>query len=184
MARVRGLAGRTATQRSRIVTAVLKYKRRETTTRVILHDSHTRPDVCHTEDVPRWAVLAHEGGLRMGILSIGYHYIVERDGTVVPCRERELIGSHTPGHNMDSIGVCLVGGREEEGGDGVDNFTQEQRNALLSLLHELRQAYPGIKLKGHSEVQRFRHRDHPPCPPLDMDLLREDLDLYAQGLRL
>lgn len=166
------------------MTAIIKYKPRPQTTRIILHDSHTIPEVCAAEDVPRWAVLAHTGGLKMGILSIGYHYIIERDGTVVPCRERELIGSHTPGHNMDSIGICLVGGREEEGGEGVDNFTPEQRKSLLRLLHELRQAYPGVKLKGHSEVQRFHRRDHPPCPPIDMDLLREDLDLYAHGLVL
>ena len=120
----------------------------------------------------------------MGILSIGYHYIIERDGTIVPCRGRELIGSHTPGHNMDSIGICLVGGREEEGGEGVDNFTKEQRYSLLKLLHELRQAYPGVKIKGKTEVQRYRRRDAPDSPPIDMDLLREDVELYAQGIVL
>ena len=162
-------------------TSLIKYKKRQATKLIILHDSHTRPDVCTTEDVPRWAVLAHEGGLKMGLLSIGYHYIIERDGTVVSCRERDVVGSHTPGFNMDSVGVCLVGGREEDGGDGVDNFTKDQRLALLRLVHELRTEYPGVKLKSHSEVQRFRHRGHPDCPPIDMDLLREDCDLYAKG---
>lgn len=117
----------------------------------------------------------------MGLLDIGYHYIIERDGEVVEGRGRDVIGSHTPGHNMDSIGVCLVGGREEEGGDGVDNFTRDQRLSLLRLLHELRQVYPGIKLKGHSEVQKYRNRSLPPCPPIDMDELRMDLDYYGQG---
>lgn len=166
------------------MTVPIKYKTREKTTRVILHDSHTRPDVCCTEDVPRWSVLAHEGGLKMGILSIGYHAIIERDGTRVMCRGLDLIGSHTPGHNMDSIGVCLVGGREEDGGEGVDNFTQEQRREFLRFFHELTKTYGPLRLEGHSEVQRFRHRDHPPCPPLDMDLLREDVALFAQGIDL
>lgn len=162
----------------------ITYKPRTETTVIILHDSHTPPDICTTEDVPRWSVLAHSGGLKMGILSIGYHFIIERDGEVVPCRGIDLIGSHTPGHNMDSIGVCLVGGREEIDGDGVDNFTEAQRTSLLELLHDLRLKYPGVKLKGHTEVQRYRKRDTPPCPALDMDILREDLDLFAQGIRL
>ncbi|CAH0338381.1 N-acetylmuramoyl-L-alanine amidase [Rhizobium sp. CECT 9324] len=166
------------------MTVPIKYKTREKTKRVILHDSHTRPDVCCTEDVPRWSVLAHEGGLKMGILSIGYQFIIERDGSVTECRPRDLVGSHTPGHNMDSIGVCLVGGREEDGGEGVDNFTQEQRRAFLRLFNELVQHYGPLDLKAHSEVQRFRHRDHPPCPPIDMDLLREDVALFAQGIDL
>lgn len=159
----------------------LKYKVRQETTLAILHDSHTRPDVCAVEDVPRWADLAHQNGLKMGLLSIGYHFIIERDGTVVPCQEVDRIGAHTPNFNMESIGICLVGGREEEGGDGVDNFTRDQRISLLRLLHELRTKYPGLKVRGHSEVQRFRRAGHPPCPPIDMALLREDLDLFAQG---
>lgn len=161
--------------------SLIKYRDRKETRLVILHDSHTRPDVTQVEDVPRWAVLAHSGGLKMGLLSIGYHYIIERDGEVVECRGREKIGSHTPGHNLDSIGVCLVGGREWDVEDGIDNFTEDQKRSLLRLLHSLRQAYPGIRLKGHSEVQRYRDKRHPPCPPIDMDLLREDLDLYAKG---
>lgn len=163
------------------MTSLLKYKPRRETNRIILHDSHTLPNVTQTEDVPRWAALAHDGGLKMGLMSIGYHFIIERDGAVVPCRDRHLVGSHTPGFNLDSIGVCLVGGREELGGDGVDNFTGEQRHALLRLLHELRQEYPCVDIVGHTEVQRYRRRDHPPCPPIDMDLLREDLELFAKG---
>lgn len=153
----------------------IRYKPRQETKQVILHDSHTVPGDT------AWRDKAEQNSLRLGLLSAGYHFIIERDGTVEPCRDRELIGSHTPGHNLDSIAICLVGGREEEGGPGVDNFTKAQRLALLSTLHELCQQYPGVTIKGHSEVQRFRRRDHPPCPAIDMDLLREDLALYAQG---
>jgi len=160
------------------VSAVIKYKLREKTTRIILHDSHTVPDICTIEDVPRWAVLAQEGGLRMGILSIGYQFIIERDGHVVECRGQDHIGSHTPGHNMDSIGICLVGGREQDVEGGVNNFTPDQMNALKHLIQFLIKTYGPLKVFSHSEVQRFRHKDHPPCPPIDMDLFREDLDLY------
>lgn len=165
--------------------SIVRYKDRQETTLVILHDSHTVPEVEGALDVPRWASEAHTKGLQMGLLSIGYHDIIERDGSLVECRHHAKIGAHTPGLNLVSIGICLVGGREVVGGDGVDNFTQAQRLTLLRRLHELRSIYPTIKaIKGHSEVQRYRNRDLPPCPPIDMDLLREDLDLFAKGIVL
>ncbi|MER9178959.1 N-acetylmuramoyl-L-alanine amidase [Mesorhizobium sp. M0767] len=160
---------------------MITFKGRKTTTLIIIHDSHTRPG--KVGDVERWATLAHEQGLKMGLLAIGYHAILERDGTVVVCRPHEKIGTHTPGLNLESVAICLVGGREEPEGDGVDNFTPEQRRSLLRLLHELTIIYPKAKVRGHSEVQKFR-RDHPDCPPIDMDLLRDDLKLFAQGIVL
>lgn len=166
------------------MSGLIKFKPRRETKWVILHDSHTRPDVLSATDVPRWADLARRQGRKMGLLEIGYHSIIERDGSVVEARGRDVIGSHTPGFNLVSIGVCLVGGREEDGGDGVDNFTRDQRVSLLRLLHELRLQYPGLKVVGHSEVQQYRNRSLPACPPIDMDELRIDLDYFAQGYGL
>lgn len=163
---------------------LVKFKDRKATTLIIIHDSHTTPDVCKVHDVPRWAELARIQGLEMGLLEIGYHDIIERDGELVECRRAEAIGTHTPGLNMESYAICLVGGREVPGGDGVDNFTKAQKRTLLRRLHELTLRYPGAAIKGHTEVQRFRRANHPPCPPFDMDLLREDVGLYAQGIIL
>lgn len=164
--------------------ALIKYKPRASTKRIIIHDSHTEPLIEHVEDISRWHLDAREGALRMGLLSIGYHFIIERDGEVVKGRPEELIGSHTPGHNMDSIGVCLVGGREHGVEGGVDNFTSSQRKELLKLIRWLNDKYGPLKLKGHSEVQRYRNRNLPPCPSLDMDLLRDDVELYEKGIVL
>lgn len=167
-----------------MATPLIRYKDRTETSLIIIHDSHTLPEVCKMEDVPRWADLAFVNGLKMGLLSIGYHAIIERDGTIVECNEYGKVGAHTPGFNMESIGICLVGGREEVDGDGVDNFTPEQRAALLILLKDLKAKYPEARIKGHSEVQKYHRRGHPPCPPIDMDLLREDVELFAKGIVL
>jgi len=158
----------------------IKYKARTATTRIILHDSHTVPG-------EPWKALARDGGLKMGLLGIGYHFIIERDGGPIETRERHLIGTHTPGHNMDSIGVCLVGGRDHfpmSGGfqpslEHTDNFTLEQRHALFDLVLELRATFGPIPLLGHTEVQKYRNRNLPPCPCIDMDDLRQDLEVYA-----
>lgn len=161
----------------------MKFKPRAKTSRIILHDSHTTPEVVRAVDVLRWT------GMKMGLLDIGYHWIVERDGTCIPTRDEETIGTHTPGCNLDSIGVCLVGGRSHRlqlddrhhGPDDYpdDNFTESQKVGLYDLLLGIKHRYPGIALYGHSEVQRYRNKDLPPCPMLDMHELRADLLTYA-----
>jgi N-acetyl-anhydromuramyl-L-alanine amidase AmpD len=160
----------------------LRYKARKETNAILLHDSHTDPDVVTGQEVQRWSALAEEGGLKMGLLGVGYHFIIERTGEVVETRRRHLVGTHTPGHNMDSIGICLVGGREKStGAEGIDNFTVPQRRALLQLLASLREEYGDIPVKGHSEVQRYRNRCLADCPALDMEELRQDLRLFEHN---
>lgn len=150
----------------------IKYKPRTSTTRIILHDSHTAPG-------ERWHPEARDGGLKMGLLGIGYHFIIERDGGPIETRKRDLIGTHTPGHNMDSIGVCLVGGRSHRNGDHENNFTDGQIVTLFQLVLKLREQFGPIPLLGHTEVQKYRNRNLPNCPCLDMDDLRQDLEVFA-----
>ncbi|CAE7866145.1 unnamed protein product, partial [Symbiodinium necroappetens] len=122
---------------------------------------------------------AWDQGLKMGLLDIGYHFIIERDATVVETRDRHLIGTHTPGHNLDSIGICLVGGRELGMEGGVNNFLKVQLDTLFDLIFNLRTEFGFLKLVGHSEVQKYRNRMLPDCPALEMDDLRQDLDFYT-----
>ncbi|EGP03147.1 N-acetyl-anhydromuranmyl-L-alanine amidase [Pasteurella multocida subsp. gallicida str. Anand1_poultry] len=41
---------------------------------------------------------------------IGYHYVIDTDGTVETGRKVGEVGAHVKGHNQQSIGICLVGG--------------------------------------------------------------------------
>lgn len=40
---------------------------------------------------------------------IGYHILIERDGTMKQARADGDIGAHTLAHNSDSLGICLSG---------------------------------------------------------------------------
>lgn len=44
---------------------------------------------------------------------VGYHYIIEWDGTLVQCREHSEQGVHSKGQNFSSIGVCFMGNFDE-----------------------------------------------------------------------
>ena len=82
---------------------------------------------------------------------IGYHYVVDLDGTVEPGRPESEIGAHCLGHNQYSIGVCYVAGLAEDGKTPKDTRTATQKEALLALLKKLRAKYPKASSHGHRE---------------------------------
>jgi N-acetylmuramoyl-L-alanine amidase len=41
--------------------------------------------------------------------SIGYHYVIARNGGLFTGRHPDEVGAHAQGHNSHSIGVCLIG---------------------------------------------------------------------------
>ena len=85
-----------------------------------------------------------------GFRTIGYHYLVYLDGTVVRGRREEEIGAHCLGQNTGSIGVCYVGGLDSRG-KPKDTRTAAQRVALRHLVEGLQRRYPHATLHGHNE---------------------------------
>lgn len=82
---------------------------------------------------------------------IGYHYVVDLDGTVEPGRPESEIGAHCLGHNQYSIGVCYVGGLAADGKTPKDTRTAAQKEALLAMLNKLRAKYPNASIHGHRD---------------------------------
>lgn len=82
---------------------------------------------------------------------IGYHYYVERDGTIRHGRDESVIGAHVTHHNRHSIGICYEGGLNEQG-KPTDTRTEAQRQALLTLLTDLRERYPRALIVGHRDL--------------------------------
>ena len=82
---------------------------------------------------------------------IGYHYVVDLDGTVEPGRPESEIGAHCLGHNQYSIGVCYVGGLAADGRTPEDTRTAAQKESLLALLKKLRAKYPKASIHGHRD---------------------------------
>lgn len=87
-----------------------------------------------------------------GLLSIGYHFVICRDGSIQVGRKLDQIGAHHKGYNDKSIGICLVGGQDEQGKPS-DNFTPKQRDSLNSLLMELSNQFPGASCLDASRNQ-------------------------------
>ncbi len=95
------------------------------------------------KEVDRW----HKA---RGFKKIGYHYLVRLDGSVEAGRAEAEIGAHCLGHNRASIGVAYAGGLDRAG-KPADTRTAAQRQALLTLLRDLRRRYPGVRIHGHRD---------------------------------
>lgn len=121
---------------------------------IIIHCSATPPGWMSgntaaekVNEIRRWHVKER------GWSDIGYHYIIDRDGTVVTGRPVSKAGAHVKGRNANSIGVCLIGGQGGTANDKFeDNFTQAQANALRTLIAGLKREHPSIeKISGHNQ---------------------------------
>jgi len=87
---------------------------------------------------------------KRGWSGIGYHYLIGLDGTIEEGRPLEQIGAHTKGQNRNSIGVCYVGGLDADG-NPKDTRTEQQQDALINLITDLKERFPGATVHGHRE---------------------------------
>lgn len=114
-------------------------------TQVIIHCSFTKTSQDIGEDeITDWHVNGN------GWSNIGYHFVIRRNGTVERGRDWQYAGVHTRGHNANSIGVCIVGGMNDEGRPEV-NYTSEQWVTLRNLVEFLTLMFPDATVHGHNE---------------------------------
>ncbi len=66
---------------------------------------------------------------------VGYHYFIEKDGTLMQARYDEDKGQHTTGENLTSIGICLAGNFDYE------YPTEEQKKELVELIDVIRERH-------------------------------------------
>ncbi|TDV67909.1 N-acetylmuramoyl-L-alanine amidase [Pseudomonas sp. LP_7_YM] len=127
-------------------------RHRKTTELLVVHCSATRPTLdIGVKDITQW----HR---QRGFDTVGYHYVIRRNGEVQTGRPESAIGAHVKGHNANSIGVCLAGGVDATG-KPENNFTSEQFAALRGLLEQLGTRYPDARILGHRDLSPDRNGD-------------------------
>ena len=123
--------------------------------RIVIHHSATfaHMDIGAAE-IEQWH-------LERGFNSIGYHFVIRRNGLVETGRAIAAVGEHVRGHNADSIGICLVGGlganRQAE-----NTFTKAQMFELAVLVRDLLKTWPNAEICGHKDLAATE------CPAFDV----------------
>jgi len=130
---------------------------RKSTKYIAVHCSATKPSMDIGEDEIRvW----HKNN---GWLDIGYNIVIRRHGLIEIGRPLDHQGAHVAGYNDVSLGICLIGGVDENL-KAADNFTAAQWVSLASTLTWLDRVYPDAIIQGH--------RDFPgvakDCPSFDV----------------
>lgn len=121
---------------------------------IIVHCSATHPGwrrgetgEQRLEEIRRWHTE------ECGWSDIGYHWVIDRDGTERIGRRVGIPGAHCSQRNAHSIGICLVGGAGSEADDTfLDHYTPAQDAALRRLIASLQRQYRSItKITGHNQ---------------------------------
>lgn len=122
---------------------------------------------------------------------IGYALVVRRDGRVETGEALGRRGAHVRGLNSVSVGICMIGGIDENG-KSENNFTDEQWKAAKHVFEFLTLLYPDAQHTGHRDlspdldadgrVQRHEFLKDCPCYSV-AQWIENDLqpvrDLYA-----
>lgn len=120
---------------------------------IVVHCTATRPEwwagkttTAKVAEIKRWHVQDR------GWKDIGYHFLIDRDGTIAKGRAVTTIGAHVAGHNTGTIGISLFGGHGASADDQFsDHFTPAQDAALRKLLADIGTQTQVQKITGHNQ---------------------------------
>ncbi len=150
-----------------------KMKAMNGVTRITVHHEGSTPnnDVTPAQVAATLRRIQSQHRKRMGAGDIGYHFIIDRTGTIWQGRDWQYQGAHTSGANANNIGIMLLGNFE------VQQPTAAQVAALHSLTASLVRKYglnPAKDIYGHSD---FRNTQ---CPGKH---LKPQVQIMRAGLR-
>lgn len=83
---------------------------------------------------------------------LGYHAVIDTDGTIEYGREIGEVGAHVKGHNTGSIGICLVGGIGTGKEKNHGRYTAAQWYALSQVLTTLAPQCAFAEIFGHRDL--------------------------------
>lgn len=112
----------------------------------------------------------------LGWPGIGYHYVIDADGTIYKCNPATRKTYHVGKHNYYALGLCLVGDFRHYKPPDV------QFQALIELGSVLRPAY-SIAIRnvlGHNEFPGYSWKH---CPEIDMDRVRSSIYVINERIK-
>ncbi len=118
-------------------------------TEIIGHCPATRPNWRESQKIAIKPGEIKHWHLDLLWTDIGYHFVIDLDGTLVTGRPLAPMGAYGNGHNEDTIGVALMGGHGSAKKYFFSNyFTTEQGRAPSRCIADLKDQYPVIKTVG------------------------------------
>jgi N-acetylmuramoyl-L-alanine amidase len=99
---------------------------------------------------------------RNGLLNVGIHFVVDRDGTIYRLYPETVIARHVIGLNHVAIGIENVGDGDLDERGARAPLTRAQLAANVALVRHLAARHPSLRfLVGHHEYRRVEDPRHP-----------------------
>lgn len=86
----------------------------------------------------------------LGWKSVGYHYLINADGTIEQLAQESEITNGVAGFNSVTVHISYKGGVDATN-KPKDTRTPQQKESILKLLKELRKRYPKAIIQGHKD---------------------------------
>jgi hypothetical protein len=137
----------------------VSHKMTSAVTRVVVHHEGS-PSAAGSS-----ALAIHKYHRSLGWAAIGYHFAIERDGTINEGRPLWAVGAHAKNFNDGSWGVCLIGNLD------IEPPTAAQVASLTRLLQWLLAQKRELEIVGHGELMATA------CPGkyLNLDAIKSNL---------
>jgi len=130
--------------------------KRTATDLIVIHCSATRPSQhIGAAQIAEWHAAK-------GWTAIGYHFVITRAGDLELGRPVDEVGAHVAGFNGKSVGICMVGGLDQEGrelANAPQMFTPAQWDTARVLVAYLRKLYPAARVCGHRDLSPDKNQD-------------------------
>ena len=79
--------------------------------------------------------------------SVGYHYIIDKNGVITQLAKHKEITNGVRGYNSVSLHISTIGGKD------IDDRTKEQKEAQRVLIKALHNKYPKSIIQGHRDFK-------------------------------
>lgn len=124
---------------------------------IIIHCSASPPSMnIGASTIRKWH-------LKRGFNDIGYHYVIKQNGHIEVGRPIDKAGAHAVNFNKNSIGICYIGGVNEQN-ECADTRTDSQKFAMFLLCARLCEDYNIQTIVGHRDLPNVSKC----CPSFDV----------------
>jgi N-acetylmuramoyl-L-alanine amidase len=93
----------------------------------------------------------------------GYHYFIQRDGTVIKLLDEKKNSNGVYQHNSNCINIAYLGGIDKAG-KPIDNRSDAQKHAMFDLIVSLTEKHKGAEPCGHCDFPNVAKA----CPCFDV----------------
>lgn len=98
----------------------------------------------------------------LGWKSVGYHYLINADGTIEQLAQESEVTNGVAGFNSVIVNISYKGGVDSNN-KPKDTRTPQQKESILKLLKELKKRYPKAIIQGHKDFPNVKKA----CPSFE-----------------